>query len=244
MHIGTATPDSNRVRPVGSPGRLIAVTGARGAPGRTEVALALGAAWAAYRSAVVDLDLAAPGLAVRTGMSPRPDLQDAAAALSATGRLPAGLLRPVAGTALVTGSHRPVAPRSARLVVEAVLRTVPVVIVDIGPAGAGHPVLARAHRIVVVADGSPSGVVRAARFLSGWSLRPPDLVANRVPPADREAVVRALRRWTGLEPSLVVPERRAIGLAARRAGSPDPSLVRLVSRLRPPHHRGDESGSV
>lgn len=213
--------------------RLVAVTGPRGAPGRTEVALALGSAWAGReaKTAVVDLDLEAPGLALRAGVSPRPDLADAAAALAETGRLPAGTLRPVARTRVVAGSHRPVRPAAARLVAEAVLCTVPVVIVDTGPAGPDDPLLARADRIVVVLEGSPAGIVRATELLSAWHLRRPEVVVNRVRPADRVDVVGAVRRWTGLEPSAVVPERAAVRMTARRTGPPDPSLVRALGGL-------------
>lgn len=227
----TLVPTPTPVPPIG---RLVAVTGPRGAPGRTEIALALGVAWAAHQTAVVDLDLAAPGLALRAGIPPRPDLADVAAGLAESGCLPPGTLRRMAGTRLVVGSHRSVPPGVARLVAEAVLRAVPVVIVDAGPAGPDDPLLARANRIVLVLEGSPAGIVRTAEFLSGWHLRPPELVVNRVRPGDHCDVVMAVRRWTGLDPAVVVGERAAVRMAARRAGPPDRRLARVLTGLAPP----------
>lgn len=57
---------------------LVAVTGPRGAPGRTEVALALAWLMAGHGIVVLaDGDLEAPGVAIRMGVPPRPDLTDA-----------------------------------------------------------------------------------------------------------------------------------------------------------------------
>jgi hypothetical protein len=177
---------------------------------------------------VIDLDLAAPGLAIRAGISPRPDLADAAAGLADSGSLPPGTMRPVGSIRLVTGSHRPVAPGMARLVAEALVHAAPVVIADAGPLAADDPLLARADRIVVVGDGSPAGIVRLAEYLSGWHMPPPQVVVNRVRPGDRPAVLTSVRRWTGLEPAALVPDRAAVRLASRGAGPPDLRLARAL----------------
>ena len=86
---------------------LVAVTSGGGAPGRTEIALAL--AWTLAgraRCTLVDADLTAPGLAVRLGIPPRPDLADAVDAVHETGTVPDHLLHPAGRLRIVTGSHR------------------------------------------------------------------------------------------------------------------------------------------
>jgi len=58
----------------GGTGAVVSVIGARGAPGTTEIALAL--AWESGRrtpTLLIDLDLTAPSIAIRLGVPPRPD---------------------------------------------------------------------------------------------------------------------------------------------------------------------------
>ena len=58
-------------------GRLISVTGPRGAPGRTEIAVALAKELATTKTtALVDLDFEAPGVGLRLGLRPGPGLHD------------------------------------------------------------------------------------------------------------------------------------------------------------------------
>ena len=86
-------------------------TGGGGAPGRTEIALAL--AWIASGRGVctlVDADLSAPGLAVRLGIPPRPDLADAVDSVHESGTVPEGLVHPAGRLRIVIGSHRPGEP--------------------------------------------------------------------------------------------------------------------------------------
>ena len=63
----------------GDRGRVTAVVGARGAPGCTEVACAYAVTQAGrFKTLLIDADLTGPALAVRLGVTPRPDITDAA----------------------------------------------------------------------------------------------------------------------------------------------------------------------
>lgn len=200
---------------------LVAVTGGRGAPGRTEVALAI--AWmtaGAGAAVLVDADLEAPGVAVRLAIPPRPDLADAVDAVHATGVVPDHLLHPAGRLRVLPGAHRPgEPPLRAEPVFDVVdaLRATGVVVVDTGPWPQGGEIVKAATTAVVVVDASPSGIVRATGLLAEWAGPPPRLVLNRVigPPDD---VLRATRRWTGLEPAAVVPFATSV-LGAGRSGA-------------------------
>jgi MinD-like ATPase involved in chromosome partitioning or flagellar assembly len=212
---------------------LIAVTGGRGAPGRTEVAVA--AAWAiagAEPTTLVDADLEAPGVAIRLAIAPRPDLTDAADHVHESGTLPDRLIHRVGRLGVIPGSHR---------LGEATLRPEPVfdvvdaarassrVVVDTGPWPHANDIVKGADEAVVVVDGSPTGIVRAAALVADWTGPPPRLVVNRVPPRRRIDTVRAVRRWTGLEPVAVVPWLRAVPPAARSGASP-PRVLQVALR--------------
>ncbi|MDP8958962.1 MAG: hypothetical protein M3N51_07135 [Actinomycetota bacterium] len=220
-------------------GRLVSVTGPRGAPGRTEVALALGWSWAPERrSLLLDLDQQAPALAIRLGLSPRPDLADAVDSVRARGLLPRQALHAVGHLEVVVGSHRPgesmLRESLVEELVEAALATFQLVIADLGPAHSGHLLLKRADHAVLVAEASATGLVRAARTVAEWSGPPPTLVLNRTG-GDRVAeVIAAARKWTGLEPAALVPERRSIRDASRRAAPPERLLRRALARLAVP----------
>ena len=88
-------------------GVSVAVVGARGAPGRTEVALALAWNWsAAHTVGLIDLDLEAPAVAVRLGLAARPDITDAADSVRSHGSLSRTLIQNVGKVGVVVGSHR------------------------------------------------------------------------------------------------------------------------------------------
>lgn len=215
---------------------LIAVTGARGAPGRTEVALAI--AWLTSGSGdtvLVDADLDAPGVAVRTATAPRPDLADAVDAVHESGGVPDRLLHPAGRLRLLPGAHRvgepALRPEPVFDVVDA-LRVHRTVVVDTGPWPSGGEVAKAATSAVVVADASPSGIVRAAGVLGEWAGPPPCLVLNRVIGGGDDAV-RAIRRWTGLEPAALVPFHRSVITASRSGGPPARRLLTPLIGITP-----------
>lgn len=161
----------------------ITVTGPRGAPGRSEVAIAL--AWLAAASSpttLVDLDLEAPCLGLRLGLPPfrRPGL------------LPCGPVQ-VAGFPPAEG------PLSESLRVGLLAGLTGTVVADAGPAltiAAGRP--------VIVTRADPTGVIRLVRMLDRWRGPQPVLVVNRA--ADLEAAGRMVLEATGIEPTAVVGE--------------------------------------
>lgn len=224
-------PAAERGRPIHP---LIAVTGAAGAPGRTEVALAL--AWhraGTGRCILVDADLEAPALAVRLGIAPRPDLADAVDGVHHTGRLGGDLIHPAGRLGIVTGSHRPgeppLRPEPVFDVIDAA-RTTATVVVDAGRWPAGAEIVKAATTAVIVADASPTGIVRGASVLAEWAGPPPLLVLNRATARHNDVLVAA-RRWTGLDPIAVIPFRRSVMTAARRGGRPDRHLLRHLMAI-------------
>ncbi len=220
----------------GAMGQVVAVTGPRGGPGRTEVALALAWTWGARRPTVlIDLDTAAPALAIRLGRPPRPDLTDVADAVRATGLIPSEALRDAGPARLVVGSHRPGEPplrtAIAEDIVEAAAGGFGLVILDLGPTEPDSRLLKRAEHAVLVVDGSATGLVRAARAAAEWSGPPPTLVINKVDARNRLDTLAAARRWTGLEPAAVIHSHRKVRRASLGAGPPDRRIIRAVKRI-------------
>jgi len=196
-------------------GRLVGVTGAHGAPGRTEIALAVATGLAQRESCLlIDLDLSGPSLSLRLGLSPEPSVVDAAAAVRSTGHISERTIRRAGGLPVVTGAfgRRPVpAPLLSDLVLAAQADYAWVVF-DAGPTyGSMEPIAA--EHVVFVCDASPTGIVRAAEVFHAWTGPRPQLVLNRAPdrPADSTA---AVRRATGLDPIVVVPYDKRIRRAA------------------------------
>lgn len=203
---------------------LVAVTGARGAPGRTEIALAL--AWnrsGRTETTLIDADLDAPAVAIRLGIAPRPDLADAVDAVHENGSLPDAALHRVGRLAVLPGSHRPgeppLRPEPIFDVVDAA-RTKRLVVVDTGPWPDNQEIIKAATTAVMVADASPVGIVRAAAVAAAWTGPPPVLILNRVRPAHRTDATASIRRWTGLDPITVIPVISAMGAAGRSAAEP------------------------
>jgi MinD-like ATPase involved in chromosome partitioning or flagellar assembly len=183
---------------------------------------------------LVDLDLAAPALAVRLGRPPRPDVTDAADEVHATGSLPAALVQRHGPLRLVVGSHRNGETASPDLtddVITALAGTGARVVVDAGPRPGNDPLLLRADDVVLVACGTPTGLVRAATLVSGWVGPTPRLVLNKVPDRCRDDVIGAARRWTGLEPAAVLPPLRSVAGAARSAHTPPRGLRRALRHV-------------
>ncbi len=227
-------PQPRRVR-TESPGRLVVVTGSRGSPGRTEVATALGWTYSARsKTVLVDGDIGDPAVAIRLGLRPRPDLADCVdAALSGDTSEPVRLQR-IGTLAIVPGVHRASGNgiRSDAVIdVAQALAAKARVIVDTGPWQFASSFLEAADSIVFVAAASPIGIVRAARMAEAWSAHRPSLVLNRVPRGRLDEMVRATRRWSGLEPTAVIPERPGVARAALAGKAPHRAVLRAAHTL-------------
>lgn len=207
-------------------GRITAVTGPRGAPGCTEVALGVASMLSADASTVlIDADIAAPALAVRLGLPPRPDVTDAADSVRADGVIAPECLHKVGRLSVITGSHRPgedpLRDTMIAGVVDAAASRFDNVVLDAGAAPSGSAIIEESDSVLLVVDATAVGVVRAAQVTSRWMGPQPTLILNRVDSRDRAQVVEAARRWTGLEPAAVVPERRQVRRTTAAARMPD-----------------------
>jgi MinD-like ATPase involved in chromosome partitioning or flagellar assembly len=211
------------------------VTGPPGSPGCTEVALALAWSWAPKRRTVL-LDLApAPSLAIRLGRPPRPDLVDAAEAVHEIGALPSTSLAAYGPLRLVVGSTRrtdgALPPHLVADVATAAGSLADAVVADAGARPGDDLLVKGADRVVLVAEASPTGLVRAARLAAEWSGPQPVVVLNRVTSSQADEVVAAARRWTGLEPAALIPFRVSITAAARTALPPARAIRRALRGL-------------
>lgn len=229
-------PAAVRELPEAQDSRLTAVVGARGAPGCTEVAIAYALARSSdVRCLLLDLDLDAPAVAVRLGLQPRPDLTDAADAVRAGKELAQGCSHQVGRLDVIPGSHRPSEPLLKGALVEGVLRASrsgwAEVVADVGASRGGMSVVAEADEAILVVNSSPLGIVRAAQLVASWLGPAPALVLNRVQPGSRRDVVEATRRWTGLEPAVVLPDRRQVSSASSAGKAPDRRFARAVGQL-------------
>ncbi len=219
---------------VGTKGSVTAVVGPRGAPGCTEVALAYAWNLSRNRSVVlVDADLEAPALAVRLGLSPRPDITDAADAVRADGTFDEECLHEVGSLFVITGSHRPgeTPLRDTMIagVIDAAAARFDEIVLDVGTIGADSTRVEAADAVFLVVDASAVGVVRAAQLTSQWMGPQPSLIINRVSMRDRTQVVEAARRWTGLDPAAVVPELKQVRRATAGAKMPDRRFARAIA---------------
>jgi MinD-like ATPase involved in chromosome partitioning or flagellar assembly len=219
-------------------GSLIAVTGGRGAPGISEVALGL--AWGLARNhstLLMDLDRQGPSLSVRLGVTPSPDVAHAADEVRISGALPSSVRR-IGPLALLSGppvNHAgPLSSALINEVVQAAERTFHRIVVDLGVCEPDEPLLYRAASRILTCEATPKGVIRAAASVEAWAAPLPSLVLNRVLPDHTEDAVRAARHWLGLEPKAVVPYLAEVHDAARVAGPPRPELVESLEPLHQP----------
>ncbi|GMQ85715.1 MAG: hypothetical protein BMS9Abin07_1283 [Acidimicrobiia bacterium] len=217
-------------------GTAIAVIGARGAPGSTEVALGL-ALNAAERGStmLIDLDLDAPSIAIRLGLAPRPDITDVADQVRATGRIDPASVHTLGALDVVTGSHRPGEGAIRSTMVEDVIEVATfqydTAVLDLGAAPPDDRVLKRADQAILVVDGSAVGVVRAARLVAEWSGPPPQIVVNRAARHEHDQLIEAVQQWTGIEPAAVIDDRRAVRTAALGARPPDRLFRRALEPI-------------
>lgn len=227
---------SGETLPSDKTGTFVVVTGGRGAPGRTEVSLALAWNLATHlETLVIDADLDAPSLAVRLGLPARPDLADVADYCRMSGELPSWAVHQRDGASFVVGSHRPGEPslRTSLVddVVDVALGKFDVVVADLGPGLGDTNLLKRADAAVLVATGDAVGIVRAAQTVAEWAGPPPALILNRVNGKSAHDSKMAARQWLGLDPVVVIREDRRIGQAARSAQPPARSLRKQLARI-------------
>lgn len=184
---------------------------------------------------LIDADLSAPALAIRLGVPPRPDLTDAADGVREDGWIASDCLHQVGALAVVTGSHRPGETRLRDTLVSGVVDAAKAqferVILDIGADHDRNSLVEEADSVVLVVDASAVGVVRAAQTTSQWLGPQPTLVLNRVDPRDRSQVIEATRRWTGLEPAAVVPDRRQVRRSTAAAKMPDRRFTKSIAAV-------------
>ncbi len=220
--------------PVGS-GSLITVTGGRGAPGISEIALSLAWGLAEQRSTLlIDLDRQGPSLSVRLGVLPAPDVAHAADAVLLSGVFPSEVRR-IGPLSLLAGPPiRHSGPLTSALineVIQAAEGTFDRIVVDLGVSEPDDPLLYRAASRILTCEATPKGLVRAAATVEAWAAPLPALVLNRVPADRREDTVRAARHWLGLEPKVLLPHLPEIHDVARVAGPPSSDMVRLLEPL-------------
>lgn len=227
---------STRAATIERRGSVVAVIGARGAPGITEMACALAVvAGKGHRTVLVDGDLSAPAIAIRLGLAPRPDVSDVADSVRSEGVIDPGAVHSGPGFDVITGSHRenelPLRTPMFVAVVEAAAQTYDKVVVDCGSDRLDPAFFDVFDEVVLVVDGSPTGIVRAAQLTGQWLGPTPSVIVNRVTPATRAETVAAVRRWTGLEPTAVVPHRDRVRRHAAAARRPDRTVCRAMEAV-------------
>lgn len=215
-------------------GTVTVVVGARGAPGCTEIALAYALSRSGTTSAVlIDLDLAAPAIAVRLGLPPRPDLADVADTVRIDGALDHHDLHTFEGLPVITGSHRRgqsgITETMVHGVVDAARGEFDEAVIDLGAVEPGNGVVAEADRAIIVVDASAIGIVRAAQLTADWVGPTPYVVVNRVNARGSADAVEAVKRWTGLEPVAVIPDHQKVRQATIAARRPHRRLCRAMA---------------
>lgn len=221
-------------------GKVVAVVGPRGAPGRSEVAVAFSyhCAAAARSTVLVDLDVEAPGIAIRLGLPPRPDILDAANAVRSDSVELPDTCHQAGSLDIITGSHRRdgslLRPGEAEAVVREATSVWDVIVLDVGPAADLGVWSTEPDHLILVVEGSAVGLVRAAELVDQWVGPAPALVLNRVDRRRSREVTKAARRWTGLDPVVVIEDRPGVKRAAATAGPPDRRFARSVGRLAVP----------
>lgn len=161
-------------------GRIVHVTGPRGAPGRSEVALALATALSqANIVALVERDAEAPSLGLRVGLPPGIERRHPPTGPSIVPSIPHDAVG-TADLARVAADHD-------------------MTVVDEGPWQPGSPTRPEA---VVVGEATPTGLLRLGLLCARWDGPVPALVVNRWHP---EQPMEHIRAATGLEPYAVIP---------------------------------------
>lgn len=188
--------------PLPSPNRLVTVTGPRGAPGRSEIALGLSWVWGRRAPTLLaETDHAARSAGLRLGLPP----------VSTRVGLRIETVGPVDVLHLSPGGG-PLAPSLVARTLAAARERYRHVVVDAGPGSAGS-----GDVTVIVTTPDPVVLVRTASLLERWEGPPPFVVANRL---DGRDDLRRVRRATGLEPVAAVPQT-----TTPEPGSPPPDPI-------------------
>ena len=219
-------------------GTMTAVTGSRGAPGISEVALSLAWGLAEHRTTLlIDLDRHGPSLSVRLGVFPAPDVAHAADEILLSGVFPSEVRR-IGPLSLLAGPPMrhsgPLAPGLVHEVIRAAEGTFERIVIDLGVCEPDDPLLYRAGSRILTCEATPKGLVRAAATVEEWAAPLPALVLNQVPAKREIDAVRAARHWLGLEPEVLLPHVAEVQEAGRVAGPPSRRLVTLLERLHNP----------
>lgn len=223
--LGTMPDDDPAARPAG---KLIAVAGTHGAPGRTTLALALSRTLAQAESVVlIDGDIEAPSLAAVSGVGGNPAGLSAAVALASRGQMNQGqellpFLRRLAGNLdLLAGASRPgrwweLPPASLTAVWSAARELAPWTLLDLAPLDQSEDIdpfepsrssytgalLAEADGLIVVARPGEVGLERLRRLLDELRVGPadgiPKIVVINNVPRNRMELMRIRRLVDGL----------------------------------------------
>lgn len=190
--------------------RLITVTGPRGAPGRTEVAIAIGRLMARTAGVVLlDLDTEAPSIALKLGLPPSPGANRLAKHLRVSGELVSfdvGDNLSVCGGSLPFSDPGDVKAGVATLI-DAALSAFDAVVADIGVSQPNSALTASSDDVILVCKHDPLGLIRARLATREWAGPTPRLVLNQIEPGhDPEEARRAVRRSLGLEPAALVEQ--------------------------------------
>jgi MinD-like ATPase involved in chromosome partitioning or flagellar assembly len=226
-----ALPDT-LVSPV-AVGSITVITGPRGAPGITEVSVALATLSARRRETIlVDLDQTDPAIAIRLNLRPEPTIEDAIDLIHA-GQPISSAIQQFSEFGVIAGAgNTKYLADSAAPLVEGVAAHTDHVVVDAGPNPLAT-ITKRADEAIIVCDASAVGIVRAARFVAAWSGPQPQLVVNRVPKRDTNHVIDAVRKWTGITPGVLVPDNPGIRDRARHAQGSHKALLRALDAVVP-----------
>ncbi len=180
------------------------VTGARGAPGRTTVAVAL-ARVCGPGTLLLDAD-PLPNLGPALGLGPGPDLSDLMGGLRSDSGF-VGLAHTGDGLAVLcpeSGGH----PLAGALLCELAMGAragFAHIILETGPPSPDlGRMLRAADRSILVVDGTLQGVIRAGHLVRDWPVEAPFVVVNRVQ-GDPEALRRSVRSALGIEPDVLLP---------------------------------------
>lgn len=208
-------------RSAGSEGTLVAVTGPRGAPGRTEMALALAlGASDRHRTLLVDLD--PPSIGIRLGLGPHPTLLDAVDEVRAGGETPP--VRRIGPLSILTGVQGgPLAAPLRWELIRASLDSFDLVIADLGPWPQSDAILRESAAAILVCDASPTGMVRARTLVQDWVGPTPRVLLNRGD--DDERTRRLAREALGLEPAVTIPYLESVRAASLEAALPPALLI-------------------
>lgn len=223
--LGTMPDDDPTARPAG---KLIAVAGTHGAPGRTTLAWALSRTVAQAESVVlIDGDVEAPSLAAVSGVGGDPAGLSAAVALASRGQMNQGqellpFLRRLAGNLdLLAGVSRPgrwweLPPASLTAVWSAARELAPWTLLDLAPLDQSEDIdpfepsrssytgalLAEADGLIVVARPGEVGLERLRRLLDELRVGPadgiPKIVVINNVPRNRMELMRIRRLVDGL----------------------------------------------